>query len=81
MWPVWIAARPITTCLTENDWQVLLAIPGGDQASQVDAGDQLVSAVADALGFADITAIRPARLLVGQNPDVTVPVIQYEITI
>jgi hypothetical protein len=80
-WPVWLNGVPYTKALTETFWQVLVTLPPADQASMVDAADALISTVGEALlSVGQITAVRPARLIVGGD-DAGVPILQYELTI
>lgn len=79
-WPVWDHATPFTQCLAETFWHVIVTLPAADQPSTIDAADNLVSVVADALlNLGQITAVRPARLILGEN--VTAPVIEFDLTI
>lgn len=81
-WPVWVSGRTRTKCLCETDWHVVLTLPTADQQTTIDAADDLISVVGDALLEAGgaIAAVRPARLIVGPD-DASVPILQYEITI
>lgn len=48
-WPAWAFSEPVTTCGAVTTWYVFVALPAGSTASTVDAGDDLVDAVATAL--------------------------------
>jgi hypothetical protein len=81
-WPVLIDARPITLCLAEIDWLVIVALPAADARSTTDAGDALIGAVTAALmdaGDAKVTHIRPARWI-SEDGGNGIPVWQFEIT-
>lgn len=79
-WPVLVVARPVTMCVAETDWHVIVALPGGDQASLVAAGDAIVNETCDALmHIAQVTNIRPARWIVADGGEV--PCWQFELTI
>jgi hypothetical protein len=79
-WPVWLSSAPFTQCLTTSFWQVVVTLPAADQTSMIDAADSLISTVGDVLlTIGQITAVRPARLIVGD--DGGVPILQYDLTI
>lgn len=79
-WPVLVTARPLTMCVAETDWLVMVALPAGDQASLVEAGDAVVNDVCDALMVAaKVTNIRPARWIVADGGEI--PCWQFEITL
>lgn len=80
-WPVWLQGTPYTSCLTETTWQVIVTLPSADQISMIDAANALINTVGDALiVLGQITAVRPARLIVGTD-EVGVPILQFDITI
>jgi len=78
-WPVWVASRPVTWCVSELDWTVLVALPGPDPQTFVAAGDQLTEVVTAALEDWQLTRIEPVQILVGDGQ--AIPGLQFAITI
>jgi hypothetical protein len=79
VWPVWVATRPVTACINETDWLVLLALPGADAQTWSVNGDALVATVEAALDWAKITRYEPVQILVGDGA--SVPAIQFTLEI
>lgn len=48
-WPAWAFTEPLNTCAAITTWYVFVALPAGNLASTVEAGDDLVDTVATAL--------------------------------
>jgi hypothetical protein len=79
-WPALGDGRPFTTCMIESDWNVFVALPGGDQSSIVAAGEALYAPVCDALmEVCKVAHSRPMRYPLAEGGEI--PVWQFEITI
>jgi hypothetical protein len=79
-WPVVSDIRDVTDCIGEVDWFVFVALPAGDQASLVEAGDAVVDPTREALrALGAVTHTRPFTWTVADGA--AVPVWQFEITI
>jgi len=78
-WPVWLATRPVTMCVDETDWQVVLALPGADAQTWSTMGDALVAAFKTRLVDYDITRIEPVQILITEGQ--SMPGVAFAITI
>lgn len=65
-WPVWQSSVWLSRCVQQRTWQLLLVLPAGDLATWVDASDDILSAVRDALeDVGHVTRCEPVQLMAG----------------
>jgi hypothetical protein len=65
-WPVWQSSVWLSRAAQVRTWQVLLVLPAGDIATWVDATDDILAAIRDALeDVGHVTRVEPVQLMAG----------------
>lgn len=78
-WVVLVRGAPLNYCAEQADWFAYVALPAGNPQATVDAADQMIQPVLDALKpLAKITAFEPWQWPVepGQQP---IPVLRFSL--
>jgi hypothetical protein len=76
-WPVWASTAWLTRCVSEDTWQVLVALPASSSDAWADSGDLLLDPVRDALSkVGGVTRAEPVALAVGDQSQ-TVPALAF----
>lgn len=81
-WPEFRWAVPVTACMAETNWHVLMALPGADLVSAVQSGDVLMSAMASALfELGRVERVEPVLIPMTDQPNAGLPGLRCELTI
>ena len=78
-WPVWASSTWVTSCYWRTLWYVFVALENGDQAATVEAGDELVDLVGQALASAGLGGliVEPWSWALDANRSQTVPTLRF----
>lgn len=80
-WPAWSSTAWINAWVTSSEWFVFLALPNGDTAATVDAGDQVMEDASTALWtVGKVTRREPWRIPM-ESGQQTVPVVRFTLEI
>lgn len=80
-WPVLASATPRNYCIDEATWYVFVALPAGNNAASVGAGDEMTDAVLPAFKpIGKVTAVEPWSWPV-ETGGATVPVIRITVEV
>lgn len=80
-WPAWSQTTWRAACVTESEWFVFLILPNTDTPTTVDAADDVMEAVSDALWrVAKVVRREPWRLPMEPGQQ-TVPVVRFTLQI
>lgn len=80
-WPAWSETRWTNPCVTSSEWFVFVIVPNGSTEATVDAADEAMEAVSDALWtVAKVVRREPWRIPLEPGQQ-TVPVVRFTLQI